>query len=652
MNFLEEIILELAKLPAEKLNNEVLHKTKTTLIKKYKNEELPTNIQLQKKYNQLVKEGKIKENKALKFLLMKRKIRSLSGIVPIQVLTKPWPCPGKCIFCPDEERMPKSYISSEPGAQRALLNQFDPLKQVYNRLLSLQSTGHNTDKIEMIVLWWSFDAYEQDYKIDFIKKLYDACNTFEQVKRQIDVPENSPKSARFTIDLDNLDINLSSSLQEAQKINETAKNRIIWLTIETRPDLVTEQNVRFWRELWVTRLEIWVQSVFDDVLEANKRWHTIQQVKNALHLVRKYWLKISVHMMPWLYKSTPEKDIESFKILFEDPYLQPDELKFYPTSVIPNTELYKLWKEWKYTPITTNEIKEIIKKVKQNYIPPYTRIKRLIRDIPAHEIASWSNVTNLRQLVVLEMQKEKNQNVLSCDEIKDLLENKKEVQNIQENYEKRLYSWKNWVEIIKVDNLDTIWTNDDMFENIMDNLKLDKNIILKEKSTCFENYNEICLCTRCREIRNKSRLQDWSRITGWSNNGIMLVIRKYLSSMGEEYFISFEDNAGYLIWFTRLLFPINDFADYEGLWKNAAIIRELHVYGLQEKIWNKWEIAQHKGFGTKLMKTAENMANIKWFDKLSVISGVWVRWFYEKIGYKLEWTYMVKELNKYKVNCF
>ena len=642
MKFLEEIVLELSKLPEEKLNNEVLHKTKTTLIKKYKWEILPTNIQLQKKYNQMVEEWKIKDSKVLQFLLMKRKIRSLSGIVPIQVLTKPWPCPGKCIFCPDEERMPKSYISSEPWAQRALLNQFDPLKQVYNRLLSLQSGGHNTDKIEMIVLWWSFDAYEQEYKVDFVKKLYDACNTFEQVKKQIDVPENSPKSARFTIGLDKLDIQLSDSLEQAQKINETTKNRIIWLTIETRPDLVTENNVRFWRELWVTRLEIWVQSVFDDVLEANKRWHNIEQTRKALHLVRKYGLKFSVHMMPWLYKSTPEKDIESFKILFEDPYLQPDELKFYPTSVIPNTELYKLWKEWKYTPITTNEIKEIIKKVKQNYIPPYTRIKRLIRDIPAHEIASWSNITNLRQLVVLEMQKEKNNVHLENDDIEKILKWEKEISSIQENYEKRLYNWKNWLEIVNLDNLDNIWTDDDIFENIVENLTSDKNIIIKEKDCLFDNYNEICLCTRCREIRNKGDLgikEDNGDIK------IMLVIRKYMSSVWEEYFISFEDNAGYLIWFARLLLPKNDFADYEGLWEKTAIIRELHVYGLQEKIWKKWEIAQHKGFGTKLMKTAENIAKLNNYEKLSVISWVWVRWFYKKIGYELEGTYMVKLIN-------
>jgi len=633
LGFFDEIVIELSKLPEEKLNNEVLHKMKTSIIKKHKWEVLPTNIQLQKKYNELVEEWKIKENKALKFLLMKRKIRSLSGIVPIQVLTKPWPCPGKCIFCPDEEKMPKSYISSEPWAQRAMLNQFDPLKQVYNRLLSLQSTGHNTDKIEMIVLGWSFDAYEHDYKVDFIKKLYDACNTFDDIKKQLDVPENSPKSARFTIDLDKLDINLSSSLEEAQKINETAKNRIIWLTIETRPDLVTEQNVRFWRELWVTRLEIWVQSVFDDVLEANKRGHTIEQVKKALHLVRKYWLKISVHMMPWLYKSNPEKDIESFRILFEDPYLQPDELKFYPTSVIPNTELHTLWKEWKYTPITTNEIKEIIKKVKQNYIPPYTRIKRLIRDIPAHEIDAWSNVTNLRQLVVNEMKKEKDN--AKIEDLNQIISWEKKPENIKEKYEYRLYNWKNWLEIIDLDKLDNLWTDDSIVENIVKNLDLDKNVLVKEKECQFKEYNEICLCTRCREIRNK---KDSDKLD------VILVIRKYMSSMWEEYFITFEDNAWYLIWFTRLLLPKNDFADWEWLGRKTAIIRELHVYGLQEKIWNKWEIAQHKWFGTKLMKIAEQISKLNNYKKLSVISWVWVRWFYEKIWYKLEWTYMTKDL--------
>ena len=598
MDYLKQIIDKLYKLPEDQLTNENLHKVKKWTIKELWIKIIPTNIQLQRKYQELLKEWKIKDNKQIHFLLMKRKIRSLSGIVPIQVLTKPWPCPGKCIFCPNESIMPKSYISTEPGAMRALLNQFDPLKQSFNRLLSLQSTGHNTDKIEMIVLWWSFDAYDMEYKTNFIKQLYDACNIFQNIKSKIDTEVDNPKSARFTIDLEKLDLQLSKSIEEAQKINETSENRIIWLTIETRPDLVNEKNIQFWRKLGVTRIEIWIQSTFDDILEANKRWHTIEQAKQALHLIRKYWIKISTHMMPGLYKSTIEKDIESFKILFEDPYLKPDELKFYPTSVIPNTELYQLYKKWEYTPITTEEIKKIIKEVKQNYIPPYTRIKRLIRDIPESEIVSWSMITNLRQLAEHELKKE-----LKIDK------------KLQEKYFHRLFENQEWLEIKIFDVKD--------FDNLKE-IKLEKHA----------NENLICLCTRCREIRNQKN----------ENDNIILVTRKYLSSVWEEYFISFEDTDWYLIWFTRLLIPTNDYSDFEWLGKKTAIVRELHVYGLQEKIWKKWEKAQHKWFGTKLMKMAEKLAEEKWFEKVSVISGVWVRWFYKKIWYKLEWTYMIKEI--------
>ena len=602
MDYLEKIIDELYKLWINETTNDNLHKIKKKVIKDLWIKVLPTNIQLQRKYQELLNNWKIKENKDIQFLLMKRKIRSASGIVPIQVLTKPWPCPGKCIFCPNESIMPKSYISTEPWAMRALLNQFDPLKQTYNRLLSLQNTWHNTDKIEMIVLWWSFDAYDMDYKVKFVKHLYDACNTFDKIKTKIDTKINNPKSARFTIDLKKLNIELSSSLEEAQLLNETAKNRIIWLTIETRPDLVTEKNVQFWRYLGVTRIEIWVQSVFNDVLKANKRWHTIEQTKQAFHIIRKYWIKISAHIMPWLYKSTIEKDIETFKILFEDPYLKPDELKFYPTSVIPNTELYKLYKKWEYTPITTDNIKYIIKQVKQNYIPPYTRIKRLIRDIPENEIISWSMITNLRQITEIELKNE-----LLYDD------------NLQCKYYNRLFKNQN---NLKINVFDT--------ENLEENIIKWNTLNLENK----KNTNLICLCTRCREIRNQKE----------TNDNIIFVSREYMSSVWKEYFLSFEDTNWYLIWFARLLLPIYDFSPFDWLWEKTSIVRELHVYWLQTKIWEKGEKSQHKWFGSKLIKISECLSKKNWFIKLSVISWVWVRWFYEKIWYKKEWTYMVKKI--------
>ena len=211
------------------------------------------------------------------------------------------------------------------------------------------------------------------------------------------------------------EIEYSSTLEEALKKNETAEHRIIGLTIETRPDLVSHRNCQSWRKFGVTRVEMGIQSTNDEVLALNKRGHTVQAIKQALHLLRKYGFKISVHLMPGLYGSDFEKDIQSFRDTFSDPWLKPDELKFYPTSVIPNTELYTLFKEGKYEPLTTDGISHIIKKTFKEIIPPYTRIKRLIRDIPATEIAAGSNVTNLSQLVHDELLKEYQQKIQHSD---------------------------------------------------------------------------------------------------------------------------------------------------------------------------------------------------------------------------------------------
>ena len=595
---LQQIILEATQ--TEKLTEETIHNIKKQVCKKYKIKDLPTNIQLFQVYKKLVEDKKIKPNKQLENIIKKRKIRSLSGIVPIQVLTKPWPCPGQCIFCPNEAIMPKSYISSEPWAMRALLNDFDPIKQVYNRLLSLQLTWHNTDKIEMIVLGWSFDAYPLDYKIDFIKKLYDACNTFDQFQKNVKVDISNPKSSRFITK--QINIKYSKTLEQAQLINETASNRIIWLTIETRPDLVNEENVRFRRQLWVTRIEIWVQSLFDDVLQANKRWHTVKDIQKAFHTMRKYWLKISAHIMFWLYGSDEQKDIETFIKLFKDPYLKPDELKIYPTSVIANTQLYNLYKEWKYKPISNENIEKLIIYIKEKIIPPFTRIKRFIRDIPATEIVAWSNITNLRQIVWQKLKQKLKHN-----------------EKLQQKYFNRLYNNLKVVENLK--------------EIVDHKPQKDFTTFLLVDEKLFLNNKLYCLCTRCREIRNTSKA-----------NNVILVIRKYLSSVWEEYFISFETNNWYLYWFCRLLLPKQEnIVDIDWLWEKTGIIRELHVYWKQEKIWQKWD-TQHRWFWKKLMDIAEKICITSWYESLSVISWIWVKQYYAKLWYKKQWTYMKKTL--------
>lgn len=404
----EDIILQLYTSPTLDKLKEL--KKQFSQINKLK--DLPTNITLLQTYRDLVEQKKIEANKEIEQLLKKRSIRSESGIVAVQVLTKPFWCPGNCIFCPNDLEMPKSYIKTEPGAARALLNQFDPIKQVYNRLRSLDLSGHDTDKIEMIVLGGTWDVYPEDYKIEFIKGLYDACNTFDDLEIDHKGLDEADENKRYKYTITNQEnIKYANDIEEAITINETAPHRIIGLTIETRPEYVTDTNCQLWRKLGVTRLEIGIQSMYDDVLEANKRGHTVAQIEAACHKLRQYGFKFSVHIMPGLYQSTKEKDIGTFQKIYDNPYIKPDEIKFYPTSVIPNTELFELYKKGEYKPLETEDIEEIIETTLTTIIPPYTRIKRLIRDIPATEIAAGSNITNLNQLVHTKLQKNQIQNL-------------------------------------------------------------------------------------------------------------------------------------------------------------------------------------------------------------------------------------------------
>lgn len=627
MNEYQNLVLEIIELNSQnKVTLDEFKNLKRMFSKKHKLSDIPTNIKLIRAYHQLLKAKKISKNIDIENLFKKRSIRSDSGIVAVQVLTKPYPCPGQCIFCPNEKWMPKSYISTEPGAMRAALNQFDPIRQVYNRLLSLNMTGHQTDKIEMIVLWWTWDFYPKDYKVEFIKSLYDACNTFCQLDIDVsgsdDLDQQAIKTKRYWYNITNLDmIKYSSSIQEAITINETANNRIIGLTVETRPEFITDENCRFWRELWVTRLEIWVQSLYDDVLEANKRWHSVQQIRQWIHKLRQYGFKFSIHIMPWLYQSDYEKDLWTFEKTYSDPFIKPDEIKFYPTSVIPNTELYDLYISWHYKPLLIEHIQKLIKETFKKIIPPYTRIKRLIRDIPSHEIAAWSNITNLSQLTHNELLEEFRNNSESA---------KKLYSRLYWNYQ-LFDSFEEFITFcLKQKNLN------------LENWNINTYIIWQDPD--LETYRKfVCLDTRSREIRHKPKFKN-----SQEKDSVNLIIRQYESSAGIEYFLSFEDLQWYIYGFTRLLLPKeSETIDWEWLWKQTALIRELHIYwqlaSLKENIKSSYK-KQHKWFGSQIMFIAEQISKSFWYQRLSVISWVGVRWFFKKIWYSLDGTYMVKSL--------
>jgi len=329
----------------------------------------PEKIKLLSAYHKLLKHGSIKKQPNLEKLLKKRAIRTLSGVAPISVLTKPYKCPGQCIFCPSESKMPKSYLANEPAVMRAILCKFDPFKQVKLRLDALKMTGHDTDKCELIVMGGTWSYLPNKYQDWFIKRCFDGFNG---------------KTAK--------------SLAQAQKWNEKAKYRVIGLTLETRPDYIDVAEIKRMRELGATRCEIGVQTIDDKILKFNKRGHLVEQTIIATKLLKDAGFKISYHMMPNLPGSTPAKDLAMFKKLFTDQNFQPDMLKIYPCVVTKTSELYKWLKKGKYKPYSDKQLLNLLIKIKK-IIPPYVRLSRLIRDIPKESILAGNKISNLRQLI-------------------------------------------------------------------------------------------------------------------------------------------------------------------------------------------------------------------------------------------------------------
>jgi len=347
---------------------------------------MASNIDLLKAYHELLKFNKIKKSIYLENILKTRKIRSLSGIISITVITKPYPCPGKCIFCPTEKNMPKSYLSNEPACMRAVLTKFNPYKQTMTRINALKMTGHPTDKIELIVLGGTWSYYPKKYQTWFIKRCFDACNK-----------------------------KTSKTLEQAKKINEKAKHRIIGLTLETRPDYINEKEIKRLRKLACTRIELGVQTTYENILKKNKREINIEQIKQATELLKNAGFKITYHMMLNLPYSNIKKDEKMFNELFNNESYQPDQLKIYPCAILRTAKLYKMWKKKQYKPYTTNQLINVLVKIKK-IIPTYVRIIRIIRDIPCQSIVAGNKVSNLRQ----EIQKQVNCKCIRCREIKNL----------------------------------------------------------------------------------------------------------------------------------------------------------------------------------------------------------------------------------------
>ncbi len=507
-------------------------------------------------------------------------MRSLSGVQTVSVLTKPFPCPGQCIFCPNDIRMPKSYIASEPGAQRAERNSFDPYLQTYSRLKALQNMGHQPAKVEIIVLGGTWSDYPESYQIWFVYECFRALNDFGDGRDDTEnVRQRIEQTVRSTYRQDNRVINSEEiailgsdmvenynqvvsryylqpeirieggiqvrretksweDLEQQHMRNETNACRCVGVTLETRPDNISQDEVIRLRRLGATKIQIGFQSLSDTVLELNKRGHDTAATRMAVTLLRQAGFKIHAHWMPNLYGSSLENDKREYQELFSHPGYKPDELKIYPCALIPSAELMAYYQDGRWKPYETNELEELLRYC-LTHTPKWVRLSRVVRDIPSQETATDHLPNNLRQIVQ--------------DELKD--------------------------------------------------------------------QQTPVLDIRAREIRNHTPTEP-----------IVLRQTPYTTTSSQEIFLQYVDQENRLLGFLRLCLPNTPSFIPELV--GSAIIRELHVYGQVELLGDQESgQTQHRGLGKKLIAKAVELAKQENYQRLSVISAIGTREYYRKQGF-------------------
>ena len=538
--------------------------------------------------------------------------RTASGIASITVITKPWPCSSSCIYCPNDVRMPKSYLSNEPACQRAERNYFDPYLQVMARLRSLMRMGHVTQKIEVIVLGGTWSDYPEDYQLWFMTRVFQALNdaadgidvgpaalqTMEELRARyaaaglLQDPDqiaqavepvqsqiNKGKlrySQAFPLIYESPDSSwpklaawqtaTMEDLERQQHINETAAHRVVGLVVETRPDRITPQNLTMLRRMGCTKVQIGIQSLNPVVLKANCRNISPDQIARAFALLRLFGFKSHTHFMVNLLASNPDSDRADFARFVTDPAFLPDEIKLYPCFLIAGTELEIVhsrggWRAYDEQTLTALLADDVLA------TPPFTRISRMIRDFSADDIVEGCKKTNLRQMVEAEVAHRSAQRNQPVQEI------------------------------------------------------------------------------RFREIVGESADPATLRLTDYA----------YRTTVSTEHFLQWVTPEDRIAGFLRLSLP--DWGalraalspkDVEQLpiSPGQAMIREVHVYGKVARLHAADQNAQHLGLGRQLVERACQITREAGCTELNVISSVGTRGYYQKLGFSLrpDGLYQVRDL--------
>lgn len=599
----------------------------------------------------------------LEVLRMKPR-RSASGVATITVITKPWPCGGDCLFCPNDLRMPKSYLHNEPACERAEQNWFDPYLQVTSRLTALTQMGHATDKIELIVLGGTWSDYPQGYQVWFISELFRALNEFDSAPDTASdgapdtasdsAPAGAPdgvfaalggldaasdfetrrawylesgfphEPAQFKafaaevqgeVDEGALSYNRAfrrlyggsrpwrlaaraqteglDSLETQQRRNESARHRVVGLVIETRPDAVTPEALMLIRRLGCTKVQMGVQTLDQEVLDANDRGISLGRIERAFELLRIFGFKIHAHAMANLLGSTPERDKEDYGRLVRDTPFQPDEIKLYPCALIEGARLEERHRDGAWRPYSEDELLDVlVDDVAQT--PPFCRISRMIRDFSSHDIIAGNKKPNLRQLAEAR------------------LRDSGRTGGIQE---------------IRFREIGTGRVD-------MDSLRLD--IVSYQTSNTSERFLQW--------ITPDNRIAGFLRLSLPSAEYIRGVeCGSECGAAGEagrgaahegECGAAGEAGSGCATASARVL-PVLP---------GEAMIREVHIYGVATHLGEDGSSAQHSGLGRRLIERACDIARDAGYERISVISAVGTRAYYRRLGFVECGLYQQREL--------
>ena len=527
--------------------------------------------------------------------------RTASGVATVTVLTKPWPCSSACLYCPNDVRMPKSYLHDEPACQRAERNWFDPYLQVTARLRTLHQMGHVTDKVELIVLGGTWSDYPEAYQIWYMHELFRALNDMgceATVERESEARRGQYHSAGIACERDDLadwaaeaqarvtagDASYNETvrslyacgthvdgngwvaaaqwqtatfpqLEALQRKNESTEHRCVGLVVETRPDAVTPNRLATLRRLGCTKLQMGIQSLDEHILAANHRGIGVDRMQQAFELARIFGFKTHAHFMTNLLGATPESDAADYRRMVEHPAFKPDEIKLYPCALVDGTGLVAHWRDGSWRPYTEQELVNLLAE-DVLATPPFTRISRMIRDISAHDIMTGNKKVNLRQLVDLELAKR--------------------AQPVQE--------------------------------------------------------------IRSREIAFGAA----------ANDELSLSEVAYETTNTHEVFLQWVTPDNRIAGFLRLSMPNADYVNAHAtdLPINAgeAMIREVHVYGRVAGLHQGGENAQHRGLGRMLIERACNIARENGYTAINVISAIGTRGYYRKQGFTDNGLYQQRSL--------